>query len=116
MRTISFFLALLFSVTVVSCGGGSGYGGGSTGGNTGIYSISGTVTFTGNPLMGAMISLTGTKSTSTTTDGSGNYSFTSLPNGGYTVTPSGFGYTYAPTSTPVTVNGNNPTGVDFVSS
>jgi hypothetical protein len=114
MRTIKFILAILFSLAVVACGGG-GYGGGSMGGGSPTYSISGTVTRTGNPLMGATITLTGTRATSTTTISNGTYSFTGLPNGSYTVTPSGFVYTYTPTSTPVTINGNNPTGINFAS-
>jgi hypothetical protein len=114
MRTIKFLLAILFSLAVVACGGG-GYGGGSMGGSSGIYSISGTVTFLGNPLQNATITLTGAASTHTMTDVNGKYSFTGLPNGSYTVTPSGFGYTYTPTSTPVTINGNNPTGINFTS-
>ena len=55
--------------------------------------ISGTVTYCSNPALppisGVTMTLTGTSGGSTTTDGSGNYSFTSLPYGGsYTVTPS----------------------------
>jgi hypothetical protein len=54
--------------------------------------ISGTVTYCTNPglpvLPGVTMTLTGTSGGSTTTDGSGNYSFTGLTaNGNYTVTP-----------------------------
>lgn len=56
-------------------------------------SISGTVTYCSNPTLppiaGVTLTLSGTGSGSTTTDGSGNYQFSSLTSGGnYTVTPS----------------------------
>lgn len=55
--------------------------------------ISGTITYCSNPtvpaLSGVNVTLTGSASGSTSSDGSGNYSFTGLPSGGnYTVTPS----------------------------
>jgi Concanavalin A-like lectin/glucanases superfamily/Carboxypeptidase regulatory-like domain/PQQ enzyme repeat len=58
-----------------------------------LVSISGTVTYCSNPALppvpGVTMTLTGTTSGSTLTDGSGNYTFSSLPAGGnYTVTPS----------------------------
>ena len=54
--------------------------------------ISGTVSYCSNPVPGPVpnvtMTLTGTSSGSTLTDGSGNYTFSSLPSGGnYTVTP-----------------------------
>jgi hypothetical protein len=115
MRNIKYFCAILLSLSFAACGGGASgaYGGSSATASYTYYSISGTVTFSGNPLAGATISLTGTRSGSTTTDSSGNYSFTGLSNGSYTVTPSGFGYTYAPTSIAVTMNGANVTGKNF---
>lgn len=117
MKTIKFLLAILFSLAVAACGGGSYGGSGSMGGSYGgaTYSISGTVTHSGNPLQNATITLTGAASTHTMTDVNGKYSFTGLPNGSYTVTPSGFGYTYAPASQLVTINGDNPTGINFTS-
>jgi len=118
MRTINFMLATLFIFAVVACGGGYGsadYSAGNMGGGLAVYTISGTVTSGGNPLLGAMISLTGTRSTSTTTDGSGYYSFSNLPNGSYTVTPSATGSTFIPPSASVTISGNNPSGINFTS-
>ena len=55
-------------------------------------SISGTVLYCSNPVPGPVpnvtLTLTGTASGSTLSDGSGNYTFSSLPSGGnYTVTP-----------------------------
>jgi hypothetical protein len=57
------------------------------------FNISGTITYCSNPSIppvpGVTLALTGDSSGSTTSDGSGNYSFSSLLAGGnYTVTPS----------------------------
>ena len=77
----------------------------------GSYSISGTVS--GAVVSGVTINLTGTSSASTSTDGSGNYTFTGLANGSYTVTPSKSGYTFAPTSTAAVISSANATGINF---
>ena len=82
--------------------GGSGGGGGST------YTISGTITPASNGT-GATISLTGAASATVTADTSGNYSFSGLANGSYTITPSKSGYTFTPASLNATVNGANVT-------
>jgi len=73
------------------------------------FSISGTIT--GGA--GATVALSGTAAASTTADSGGNYTFTGLVNGSYTVTPSKSGYTFTPTSLPVTVNGAGVTSVNF---
>lgn len=76
------------------------------------YSATGTITpSTGGN--GATIALSGAASATTTGDSSGNYSFTGLANGTYTVTPSHAGYTFSPTSQVATVNGANVTGLNF---
>ncbi len=49
----------------------------------------------------------------TTADGSGNFNFTGVPNGTYTVTPSKYGYAFTPPNRSVTINGANVTGVNF---
>ena len=77
------------------------------------YAISGTVTYNGPGLSGVTLTLSGSGSGSTTTDASGNYSFTGLSNGTYTITPSKSGYTFTPTSRTVTINGVNQTGINF---
>jgi 6-phosphogluconolactonase (cycloisomerase 2 family) len=59
------------------------------------------------------VSLSGASSATATTDASGSYSFSGLANGSYTVTPSLTGYTFAPASLAVTVNGADVTGQDF---
>ena len=73
------------------------------------YSVSGTITGTS----GATIALSGATAATATADASGNYSFTGLSNGSYTLTPSKAGFTFSPTNTPVTLSGANVTGVNF---
>jgi hypothetical protein len=75
--------------------------------------ISGTVS--GDLKEGITINLTGAATTSTTTDSSGNFSFTNQENGNYTVTPYLDGYTFSPTSKDVAVSGTSITGTDFTS-
>jgi inhibitor of cysteine peptidase len=84
-----------------------------TASSTATYSISGTITLSGSGLSGVTVTLSGSGSGSTTTDSSGNYSFSGLSNGTYTVTPSKSGYTFTPSSRTVTVNGADVTGQDF---
>ncbi|MCX8031278.1 MAG: carboxypeptidase regulatory-like domain-containing protein [Thermodesulfovibrionales bacterium] len=50
------------------------------------FSISGTITRAGTPLPGVTVNLTGAATTTTTTDVNGNYTFSNLNNGNYTVT------------------------------
>jgi hypothetical protein len=78
------------------------------------YSISGTVN--GDVQQGVTVKLTGAAAKTTTTDAYGNYSFSGLVNGNYTVTPSKTGYTFLPVNTPVTINNANSSGNNFVSS
>jgi hypothetical protein len=90
----------------------AGCGGGSDGGGTPTtWAISGTVS--GAVSAGVTVSLSGTATASTTTDASGNYAFSGLANGSYTVTPSLAGYSFAPSSLGVTVNGASLTGRNF---
>ena len=63
------------------------------------YTISGVVS--GVVLEGVTMTLSGAGSASTTTNASGNYSFPSLANGSYTVTPSKSGYNFSPASSAV---------------
>ena len=75
------------------------------------FSISGSI----SPLAagnGTLITLSGTASASTNVV-SGNYSFTGLLNGSYTVTPTNSTYTFTPSSQSVTVNGSSITSVNF---
>jgi predicted small secreted protein len=77
------------------------------------YSISGSVTSGGFGLPGVAVNLTGAVTKSTTTDVNGNYSFTGLANGAYTVTPSKAGYTFTPPSINVNVSGADVIGQNF---
>jgi uncharacterized protein (TIGR03437 family) len=73
------------------------------------WMISGTV----SSGAGATIALTGAASKTTTADSAGNYSFTGLANGTYSVAASKSGFTMSPTSRAVTINGVNVAGMDF---
>ena len=81
---------------------------GSSGGSTGSYSISGTVN--GSP---ATLALSGASTGSTTTNASGSYSFSALPNGSYVVTPGQSGYSFTPSTASISINGANVSGVSF---
>ena len=66
------------------------------------YTISGQVTENGNALSNVSITLSGSASASTTTDSSGNYSFTNLDSGGnFTLTPSLANHTFDPSSSSI---------------
>ena len=76
------------------------------------WSISGTVS-PSSLGSGTLLTLSGTPSAMTTANSSGNYSFTGLPKGSYTVTPSKTGDTFTPANRAVTISGANVTGVNF---
>ncbi len=77
------------------------------------YSISGN-TGTG---AGVTVNLSGPSTASTTTDGSGNYSFSALANGStYVISPTNSAYVFTPSNQSVTLNGANVTGVNFTAS
>jgi hypothetical protein len=75
------------------------------------YGIAGTVS--GDAVSGVTLTLTGYGSGTTVSDSSGAFSFTSLENGTYTVTPSLSGYTFSPASSTVTISGEYVSGVSF---
>jgi RHS repeat-associated protein len=63
------------------------------------YTLSGTITNQqGQPVAGVTVTLSGAESESTTTNGSGQFSFGKLENGNYTVTPSLAGHVFNPAS------------------
>ena len=72
------------------------------------YSLSGSVSGSA-----ATVTLSGAGSRVTTTDAGGNYAFSGLLNGSYTVTPSESGYAFTPATATVSVNNSNKTGVNF---
>ena len=75
------------------------------------YGISGTVS--GDVLEGVTITLSGDCSATTTTESNGNYSFTGLLSGSYTITPSMSSYAFDSESELVHLFGSDVTGVDF---
>jgi len=81
----------------------------------GKFSISGNLrTPEGSPLSGATISLGGEITNSTTTDSEGNYSFTGLRNGDYTITPSLSGYNFTPNERRISIGGASVSGQNFI--
>lgn len=77
------------------------------------YNLSGRVTEGGTGLSGVTVSLSGSQSGSTTTDANGNYSFTVLAEGNYTLTPSKQNYTFSPANTSFSNLGGNQTAANF---
>ena len=81
------------------------------------YAISGKVTLGAGLMLrglaGVTITVSGAAIATATTDSSGNYTFTGLTNGGYTVTPSMAGYAFTPANRSVTISGANVTGQNF---
>ena len=105
-------LASVFLI-LYGCGGGGDGGGGVPLKVT--HSISGQTTLdNGSGLSSVTMTLTGASSDNVITDASGNYTFTGLDNGIYTVIPSKTGYTFSPTFSPQTVSGANKTAVNFI--
>jgi hypothetical protein len=75
---------------------------------TATYSISGKVSGSS-----ATVALSGSAARNTTTDSLGNYTFSGLANGSYSVTASQLGYTFTPTSIPVSIAGASISNVNF---
>ena len=74
------------------------------------YTINGRVTDSdGGSISGVTVSLGGSQTSSTQTDGSGNYSFVNLSAGNYTVTPSKTNYTFSPTNQALSSFSSNQT-------
>jgi hypothetical protein len=63
---------------------------------------------------GALVTLSGAASSSVTADSTGNYEFSNLAAGSYTVTPTLAGCTFAPLSASKTIGTANILGVNFV--
>jgi hypothetical protein len=76
---------------------------------TSTYSISGSIT----QGAGATVTLSGGANSSTIADGTGNYSFSGLSAGEYTVTPTPPVITFSPTNQPVTVSDSHVTDINF---
>jgi hypothetical protein len=100
-----------------SSGSGSGGSGSSGGGGTGnpphgTSTISGTISPAAYGI-GVTMTVSGTGTGTVTTDSAGNYSFTDLANGPYTVTPQMAGWVFTPASQTVTTTGTTVLGVNF---
>jgi hypothetical protein len=76
------------------------------------FTISGAISPAANG-SGATVTLSGAASGVVTADTFGNYAFTGLSNGSYTVTPTRVGYTLSPSSQTVTVSGTDVFNVNF---
>ncbi len=76
------------------------------------YTISGAVS--GAVLSNIIITLSGDGSATTTTNASGNYSFSSIADGSYTVTPTFAGCTFNPVNSAVVVSEANVPNTNFV--
>ena len=65
---------------------------------------------------GATVSLSGPTTASTTADSNGNFKFSRLASGSYTVTPSKSGYTFTPGSLTISFTGSSVSGLSFTAS
>jgi hypothetical protein len=65
---------------------------------------------------GSTVLLSGPVSAATTADSGGNFTFSGLANGTYTVTPNKNGFTFSPENRQVAVNGADVTGISFTAS
>ena len=79
---------------------------------TPTWTVSGAVTPAASGV-GTTLALSGAATGTVTADAAGNFTFTGLANGTYTVTPSKTGFTFSPASQSVTVSGANVTAVNF---
>ena len=84
----------------------------SLGGGGSTFNISGAISPSSFG-SGATVNLSGAATATVSTDASGNYQFSGLANGSYTVTPSKAGFNFSPVSQPVNINGANVSGVNF---
>ncbi|MCL5277586.1 MAG: fibronectin type III domain-containing protein [Deltaproteobacteria bacterium] len=102
-------LGMLAMVDMVGCGSNSNSSSNIT------YSISGTVS--GAISQGVTMTLngggSGTGSRTVMTNENGNYSFSGIANGTYTITPSLSGYTFTPSNSQQSINGASISNVNF---
>lgn len=117
LRNVLLFLTVLsLALLLNGCGGGGG-GGGTDQQQPpppGSYTISGTISLNGAGLSGITVNVSGAAAASSTaTNASGNYSFSGLPVGNYTITPTSADYTFDPASMPVTITSADQSGQNF---
>jgi len=78
------------------------------------YAISGKVkTATGTPIAGVLVTLSGAKAATATTNIYGRFKFSGLANGSYTLRSSKTSYNFTPASRAVTLSGASVTGRNF---
>jgi inhibitor of cysteine peptidase len=77
------------------------------------FTISGKVTLNGTALANVSLTLAGAGNGATKTDASGNYSFTGVRIGSYSITPSITGYLFAPAFRLVSISTADATAQDF---
>ena len=97
-------LSVIMMLPLSGCGGGSDQ----------TYTISGRITSAGSPLAGVTVILAGDTSMIVTTDANGNYTFSGVPGGTFTVTPSLAGSPFRPLFRNVWLDGIDGAGFDFV--
>lgn len=115
---LMFLFAAGSTCMVLGCGGGGGGtspSGGSNGGSPTTYAASGLITSnSGAGVSGVTLSLTGQATASTSTDSNGNFTFSGLSSGAYTLTPIFGNCGFTPASTSFTIGSNNSSGQNFV--
>jgi hypothetical protein len=79
-----------------------------------VFDISGYIKDAGKGMAGVTVKLTGDSTRTVTTSSTGEYKFTSLPKGNYTITPTKTGYTYDPPSTTITNLATDQTDKNYV--
>jgi hypothetical protein len=84
-------------------------------GDTQLYTLSGRVTYNGAGVSGVVLTIIGTGYGSTISDANGNYSFTQVINGSYSISAALDGYLFFPANLSFSVNGANISNLDFVS-
>ncbi len=86
-----------------------------TAAQAGAFSISGSVinSQAGAPIAGVQVNLSGATGNLATTDASGNYSFSGLANGRYTVIPSHPDFSFSPREREVPIDGSSQIGQFF---
>lgn len=110
-KTMVVLIAIMaLSIGLAACGGGGGGGDG----DEDTYTISGQVTLNNVGYAGVAVALSGSADDDTTTDASGNYAFTDLSDGTYTVTATVADQTLTPTEyANIVVSGADVSGRDF---
>ncbi len=106
MKRFTLIPALFVFLLIAACGKDSENPTGP--GTASTYIITGLVIQNSAGLSGVTVRLVGTnKDTTATTDSTGSYTFTGIPNGTYTITPSKTDVLFTQQSIQITVNGEN---------